>query len=224
MERRISTAWTGPHLGSAAAGRSGAPAAADASLERSAVDAVLAGDREAFRRLVDAQGDTVVRTCYRILGDRSEAEDAAQETFVIAFRSLATWRADGSFGAWLRRIGIRVALREAARRRPIAWRTPAGTRDEDTSAADRALDRASLAAAEATDPAALSVQAERMTEIRSAILALPESYREVVALRLYGEASLEEIALETGRSLTAVKNHLHRGLVKLRVSLGEVDW
>jgi RNA polymerase sigma-70 factor, ECF subfamily len=223
VERRISAAWTGPHLGSAAAGRSGAPAAADASVERSAVDAVLAGDREAFRQLVDAQGDTVVRTCYRILGDRSEAEDAAQETFVIAFRSLATWRADGPFGAWLRRIGIRVALREATRRRPIAWRTPARIRDGETSAADRALDRASVAAAEATDPAALSVQAERMTEIRSAILALPESYREVVALRLYGEASLEEIAVETGRSVSTVKNHLHRGLVKLRVSLGEVD-
>jgi RNA polymerase sigma-70 factor (ECF subfamily) len=223
VEHRISAAWTGPRLGNAAAGRSGASAAADATVERSAVDAVLAGDREAFRQLVDAQGDSVVRTCYRILGDHAEAEDAAQETFMIAFRSLATWRADGPFGAWLRRIGIRVALREAARRRSVAWRMPAGTPDEETSAADRALDRASLAAAHVSDPAALSVQAERMTEIRSAILALPESYREVVALRVYGEASLEEIALETGRSLGTVKNHLHRGLVKLRVSLGEVD-
>ncbi len=223
MESRISAAWTGPHLGNAEVGRSSASASTDATAERSAVEAVLAGDREAFRELVDAQGETVVRTCYRILGDQSEAEDAAQETFVIAFRSLATWRAEGPFGAWLRRIGIRVALREAARRRPVAWRAPAGTPEDEAAATDRALDRASLAATHVSDPAALSVQAERMTEIRSAILALPDSYREVVALRLYGEASLEEIALETGRSLSTVKNHLHRGLVKLRASLGEVD-
>ena len=73
---------------------------------QSAVDAVLRGDREAFRVLVDREAPNVVRTCFRILGEQPEAEDAAQEAFVTAFRSLATWRADGPFGGFCRRRGL----------------------------------------------------------------------------------------------------------------------
>ena len=66
--------------------------AADATApldEREIVDAVLAGDREAFRRLVERESRSVIAACTRILGDRAEAEDVAQEAFVIAYRSLA---------------------------------------------------------------------------------------------------------------------------------------
>src|SRR3954453_147274 len=89
--------------------------------DRSVVDAVLAGDRDAFRFLVDRESAAVLRACHRILGDLHEAEDAAQEAFVTAFRSLAAWRADGPFGAWLVRIAVRIALRRAQRRRDVAW-------------------------------------------------------------------------------------------------------
>src|SRR5262245_50389877 len=67
--------------------------------ERAIVDAVLAGDRDAYRDLVERESAAVVRTCHRILGDLHEAEDAAQEAFVTAYRSLAGWRGEGPFGA-----------------------------------------------------------------------------------------------------------------------------
>jgi RNA polymerase sigma-70 factor (ECF subfamily) len=89
---------------------------------------VLGGERDAFRHLVDRESRAVVRACYRILGDLHEAEDAAQEAFVTAYRSLATWRADGPFGAWLTRIAVRIALRMAGRRRSVAWIDPAERR------------------------------------------------------------------------------------------------
>ena len=92
--------------------------------ERAIVDAVLAGDRDAFRRLVERESASLVRACHRILGDLHEAEDAAQEAFVTAFRSLASWRGDGPFGAWLTRIAVRIALRQVGRRRPVAWLDP----------------------------------------------------------------------------------------------------
>jgi RNA polymerase sigma-70 factor (ECF subfamily) len=88
-----------------------------------------------------------------------------------------------------------------------------------TTAADRAAERESIAAAPLTDPAILSLRAERATEIRTAVAGLPEPYREVVALRFFGESSLEEISRETGRPLGTVKTHLHRGLARLRSSL-----
>lgn len=188
--------------------------------DRAIVDAVLAGDREAYRRLVEREAPALVRACHRILGDHAEAEDAAQEAFVTAFRSLASWRGDGAFGAWLTRIGVRIALRQASRRRTVAWRDPhaAATADASTPA-DRAADREAMAAAPMTDPAILSLRAEQATEIRTAVAALPEPYREVVALRFFGEASLDEIARETGRPLGTVKTHLHRGLARLRDGL-----
>lgn len=140
---------------------------------------------------------------------------------MTAYRSLATWRGDGPFGAWLTRIGVRIALRQAGRRRTVTWRAPGQIGDlrGSTDPADRAADRAALEAAPMTDPAMLSMRAERATEIRTAVTALPEPYREVVALRFFGEATLDEIARQTGRPLGTVKTHLHRGLARLRASL-----
>ncbi len=205
---------------SAAAGR-----AAQHSDERAIVSAVLAGDQDAFRRLVERESAAVIRACHRVLGDHAEAEDAAQEAFVTAYRSLATWRSDGPFGAWLTRIAVRIALRQAGRRRTVAWRDPSGGRVADAapSAADRAVDRDSVAASAWTDPAILSLRAERATELRRAVTKLPEPYRETVALRFFGEASLAEIARQTGRPLGTVKTHLHRGLARLRIELPGVE-
>lgn len=190
--------------------------------DRVVVGKVLDGDVEAFRWLVERDGPAVVRACHRVLGDLAEAEDVAQEAFVIAYRSLGTWRAEGPFGAWLTRIAVRLALRQASRRRTVSWVEPGRTRDaSDAGPADRAADRAAVAATPWTDPAQIAIRAERATEVRTAVIALPEPYREVVALRFFGEASLEEIARETGRPLGTVKTHLHRGLARLRDRLEE---
>lgn len=196
-------------------------AAAGLADERAIVAAVLDGDRDAFRRLVERESASVIRACHRILGDHAEAEDAAQEAFVTAYRSLATWRSEGPFGAWITRIAVRIALRQAGRRKAVAWRDPssAGLEEGTPGPADRAVDRDSVAAASWTDPAVLSMRSERATEIRRAVTSLPEPYREVVALRFFGDASLDEIARQTGRPLGTVKTHLHRGLARLRTQL-----
>ncbi len=171
--------------------------------ERAAVEAVLAGDRDAFRLLVERESAAVIRTCHRVLGDLHEAEDAAQEAFVTAFRSLAGWRGDGPFGAWLTRIAIRIALRRAGRRRDVTWIDP--------------LDPASgIDLPGGPDPAITTLRAERAAGIRTAVSRLDEPYREVIALRFFGELSLEEIAAQTGRPLGTVKTHLRRGLIRLR--------
>jgi RNA polymerase sigma-70 factor (ECF subfamily) len=242
MQSRPRDGWIGPTRGIMSEGRSSAsgagghgdarssgiedePATPDrwtpSADERAIVAAVLGGDREAFRRLVERESDGLVRVCQRILGDHAEAEDAAQEAFVTAYRSLATWRGDGTFSAWLSRIGVRIALRQAGRRKTVTWRAPAASAGpgERTDPVDRAADRASLAAAPLTDPALLSLRAERATEIRAAVTGLPEPYREVVALRFFAGATLDEIAQQTGRPLATVKTHLYRGLARLRLEL-----
>jgi RNA polymerase sigma-70 factor (ECF subfamily) len=188
--------------------------------ERAVVRAVLAGDRNAYRRLVERESVALVRACHRVLGDRADAEDAAQEALVTAYRQLASWRGDGTFGAWLMRIGVRIALRQAGKRRTVTWRDPLapGSSRSATDPVTQAIDQAALDFAPLTDPAVLSMRAERATELRAAVTALPEPYREVVALRFFAEATLDEIAQQTGRPLGTVKTHLHRGLAKLRTN------
>jgi RNA polymerase sigma-70 factor (ECF subfamily) len=185
--------------------------------ERAIVDAVLAGDRDAFRHLVDREAASVVRACHRILGDLHEAEDAAQEAFVTAFRSLASWRGDGPFGAWLTRIAVRISLRQVGQRRSVTWLDPSGPgAGVPIDSGSMAADASGLEARPRTDPAMLALRAEREAELRIAVATLPEPYREVVTLRFFGELSLEEIARQTERPVPTVKTHLRRGLLRLR--------
>lgn len=184
--------------------------------DRRIVDAVLAGDRDAFRRLVEREGPSVIAACTRVLGDHSEAEDVAQEAFVIAYRSLGSWRADGAFGAWLSRIAVRLAIRRAAQRRQVVWLDPLAAESDQ----GRERFRTSIAH-HAADPAHSMLRSERDAQLRAAVASLDEPYREVVALRFFAERSLNEIAEATDRPLGTVKTHLHRGLARLRLALEE---
>jgi RNA polymerase sigma-70 factor (ECF subfamily) len=196
-----------------------APDADDRRDERAIVDAVLAGDRDAYRVLVERESASLVRTCYRIVGDLHEAEDAAQEAFVTAYRSLASWRGDGPFGAWLTRIAVRIALRLVGQRRSVTWLDPAAAAGPGAGDASAAIDARSIADNPQTDPALMAVRAERAADLRAAVATLQEPYREVVTLRFFAELSLEEIARQTERPLATIKTQLRRGLVQLRESV-----
>lgn len=209
------SAWSDPINPAASAASTAIVAAASLSDDQSIVASVLGGDADAYRVLVDREAAAVVRACLRIVGDAHEAEDLAQEAFVIAYRSLGSWRADGPFGAWLSRIAVRLALRQAGRRRPVAWIDPTDGRGLDGATEQTTH----LAAGPATDPERAAIHGERQVTLHAAVAALEEPYRETIALRFFAERSLEEIASITGRPLGTVKTHLRRGLIRLRSSV-----
>jgi RNA polymerase sigma-70 factor (ECF subfamily) len=166
--------------------------------------ALAAGDEAAFQRLVDEHAAEMFRICYRVLGSIDDAEDAVQETFVLAYRGLGTYRGEGPPGAWLARIAVRESWRRNRVRSRGAWLSqPLDDRVEATTA-DR------------TDVVREVLAAEETAEVRRALRALPEPYREVVTLRFLGDRTLSDIAAVTGRPEATVKTHLYRGLERLR--------
>jgi RNA polymerase sigma-70 factor (ECF subfamily) len=174
--------------------------------DRALVDAVLAGDRQAFGHLVERETRSVYRACLRILGRPHDAEDVTQESFVAAYRSIRTYRGEGSLRAWLLRIATRQSFRRLSQRR--------ATVDLDAIPAPRLADASS-------EPTRLVIDLESRRAVQDAVAALPEPYREVVALRFFADLSLAEVADATGRPINTVKTHLRRGLERLRPTLGE---
>ena len=175
--------------------------------DRDLVDAVIAGDDEAFRMLVDREQANVIAICRRVLRDGAEAEDVAQEAFLQAYRSLPTFRGDGPFGAWLGRIAVRMAFARLKR--------PAELRADPTREEGWLVDMT-----DAADPQFLTLSAESRSEVMREVAKLPEAQRRTVAMRFYGEMSLEEISSATGVPMGTVKSRLHRALSVLRGRLG----
>jgi RNA polymerase sigma-70 factor (ECF subfamily) len=147
---------------------------------------------EAFGELVTRYQTSVFNVCCRILHERGEAEDLAQETFIRAFDRIHTFDLEREFGPWIRRIAANLCLNHLESRKV-------------TSELDDERDADQTQRPEA----ALEVK-ERSEQVRTALASLPPNYRVVVELRHYQQMSYDEIAAELKIPLSDVKSHLFR--------------
>jgi RNA polymerase sigma-70 factor, ECF subfamily len=209
MERAIAGPWRAARSREAGAAALNPWAAlADGQL----VAQTLAGRPDAYGELVRRHQTAVYNVAYRLVGERQDALDAAQEAFVRAYNALHTFDGARPFGPWIGRIVTNVALAAAGRRRlptvPLARLFGDG---ED--GAERALPDP------AAGPEGAFLAAERGAQLRAAILALPPHYRAVLELRHFQDRSYEEIADILGLPLSDVKSHLFRARRALRARL-----
>jgi RNA polymerase sigma-70 factor (ECF subfamily) len=176
--------------------------------EASLIERSQRGDLNAFNALVVAYQGTVYGLCYRMLGARQPAEDAAQEAFTSAYRAVVRFRS-GSFRAWLLRIAAN-ACHDELRRRRARPQTPLDAGD----------DRGALEVAASDEP--LEQRAERLELARclqEGLSTLPEDQRLAVILRDVQGLAYEEVAQATGASLGTVKSRIARGRAALRTFL-----
>ena len=190
-----------------AALQAGAPAMPES--DPAIVRRVLAGDREAFRLLVERHEGHVYRAVLRVAGDADEAEDLAQETFLKAFRHLGRYDERWAFSTWLQTIATRTALN--ARR----------ARSQAVAASIEAMEEEGrpLADPRATDPAAAAQRGEWLERLRAEVAVLGQRMRVAFGLRYEEGLSVAEIAAITHSSETAVKVALHRARKALRERL-----
>ncbi|MEZ5318478.1 MAG: RNA polymerase sigma factor [Vicinamibacterales bacterium] len=165
---------------------------------RAWLDAARAGDREAFGALVGLHQSAVFRTALAALGDPAEAEDVAQEAFVVAWRKLGAFRGDATFRTWLLTITWRKAL---DRRR--GWRLRRQRRVEPV-AAEREDPIERLPVTD-PDPERAAVAADLLRRVTACIHRLSPTLRDTLLLAASGEHTYDQIAALLGVPVGTVK-------------------
>lgn len=180
----------------------------------------LSGDPDAFAELVSLFSGRVFNLALRFTGDRSEAEDIAQDSFLRAFAALPRSRAELPFRPWLLQIAVNLCrdwARRASRRSvPFSDLTAAG--DDPVEEAGAKAGMEGLADPEPLPPEATEMS-EQMAELREAVMALPPAFRMIVTLRYNEELSYEEIGQLLNMPPATVGTSLLRARRRLRAAL-----
>jgi RNA polymerase sigma-70 factor, ECF subfamily len=171
----------------------------------------LQGSQSAFEQIVRRYQRPVISLIARITGERGSAEDLAQETFVKAFRSLATFDVTRRLSSWLFRIAHNTALDALRGKRPAHLSLD----DTDTAAARQ------LAAPTDRDPVEHAALGQALS---SAMSALRPAYRAAIALRYDEGLAFDEIGQILGVPEVTARSYVHRARKELAQALATGGW
>ncbi|MBN1264949.1 MAG: sigma-70 family RNA polymerase sigma factor [Anaerolineales bacterium] len=163
--------------------------------ENSWIEKARKGDDDAFANLVDAYQGPVFNLCYRMLGNREEAEDAAQETFLKAYRALNRYDSSRKFVNWILAIASNHCIDRIRRRRLQLFSFEDVVPLEDHKS---------------TKPEAAVFESEYKKEVQELVGQLDQKDRAAVILRYWYDMSYDEIADSLDLTVSAVKSRLHR--------------
>jgi RNA polymerase sigma-70 factor, ECF subfamily len=197
--------------------------------EQALVRRLRAREESAFNEIVRLYQHKVFNLVFRMLGDRAEAEDLAQDVFVTVFRSVEQFRGESKFSTWLYRVAAnhcKNRLKYLGRRHQKqtssyedavdAGRDPQGEGDALSSGAMPGGERVAR-----PDELLEGYELEKL--VQAAIASLDEEHRLLVVLRDIEELSYEEIVVITGLPEGTVKSRLHRARLALREKLERLE-
>lgn len=170
-------------------------------------------DEKAFREIVEMYGDRVFNLTYRMLGNREEAEDLAQEVFIAVFKYIDNFRGDSKFSTWLYRITAnhcKNRIKYLARR----YDRSRSEYDETYSQGGVESDLTAPRSAPRPDKHLEGLQLERL--MQQCLAELDEDQRILIVLRDINELSYTEICEITNLPEGTVKSRLHRARAALR--------
>jgi RNA polymerase sigma-70 factor, ECF subfamily len=178
------------------------------------LNALKAGDREAFARLVDETSAHIYRVALQILGDDQDAEDVLQETYIKAFRALPEFEGRSSLTTWLYRIAVNEALMLVRKRKPqaISVEENAPFDAESEGEGMEIVDFCCL-------PEGELLSDETRRHLDQAVQNLPENLKVVFVMRDMEGLSIQETAEALSLSENNVKVRLLRARLRLRQEL-----
>lgn len=167
-----------------------------------AIARAQAGDADGFRVVVERHSRSVFRLAYRMTGNSQDPEDVVQETFLRAYRQLATFEARAAFSTWIYRIAANCSLDIIRGRRHVGDPEPLAILPSDDPAPDRKV---------------FSEEVRRRVE--NAMNLLSDQERAAFSLRHYEGLSTEELGATLGIAPGAAKHAVFRAVQKLRRAL-----
>lgn len=170
------------------------------------------GDLSAYGTLVERHQRAVYAVVSRMISSRDDIDDLVQDVFVLAYKSIGSFRGQSAFNTWLHTIAVNTTIKYL---RKIKSR-PSVSIDDPETGIERTLE-----ASEGSRPPAIAEEQERKLAIRKAVEQLPEKHRTVVALHYFDDYSCEEISKILNCSVGTVWSRLHYACRKLR---GQLDW
>jgi RNA polymerase sigma-70 factor (ECF subfamily) len=180
------------------------PAATEAALLARA----QAGDVAAFEQLSGVYADRVFMLLLRLLGDRGEAEDVAQEVMLRAWQGITRFQGRSSYFTWLYRIAVNEANRALAKRARRPASLPIGPQE------------LRLPASPADDPSRRAENSELRLALAGALAELPPPLRTAIVLRDVEGFSTQEAAEIAGINQAAFKSRLHQARLQVRAAIG----
>ena len=180
-----------------------------AETEASLLARAQAGDVSAFERLSLAYASRLYMLLLRLLGDRGEAEDVAQEVMLRAWQGIARFQGRSSYFTWL----YRIAVNEASRALEKRGRRPAGV--------SIGAHELQLPASAAHDPTRQAENSELRRALGQALAQLPPQLRTAIVLRDIEGLSTQEAADIAGVSQAAFKSRLHQARLRARTAIGD---
>jgi RNA polymerase sigma-70 factor (ECF subfamily) len=180
--------------------------------EQELIARARAGDTSAFSCLVGIYSRGVYNLCYRMVGEATEAEDAAQETFLRAYSQLHRYDPARSFKTWLFSIASHHCI-DRLRRRRVQW---CDIDDEPLLAHPALRERT-------PGPEEWTLQREQSTSVQVLLGRLMPKDRAAIVMRYWYDFSYEEIAAATSTTVSSVKSRLHRARVTLGGMLKAAD-
>ncbi|MEC1522288.1 RNA polymerase sigma factor SigW [Neobacillus niacini] len=182
------------------------------ALIKKRIKQVLKGDQDAFAEIVEIYSNSIYQLGYRMLGNRHEAEDIAQEAFIRAYVNIKSFNQDLKFSTWLFRIATNLCIDRMRKKKPDYYL------DAEVSGTD-GLTMYSQLASNSPLPENELESLELQESVQKEILKLPEKYRSVIVLKYIEELSLNEISEILDLPLGTVKTRIHRGREALRQQL-----
>lgn len=162
------------------------------------------GDIEAFAHIINIYKNKIFSICYRMLGNKEEAEDISQETFLKVYSNLEKYNEKYKFSTWIYKVATNLCIDRIRKRKPIY------SLDSDWDN-DEAIDWYSIIADKGKTPEEVLIDNEQSNLVQEIFIRLPIKYRTIMTLRYVNELSLQEISEVVGLPTSTVKTRLHRG-------------
>jgi RNA polymerase sigma-70 factor, ECF subfamily len=183
-----------------------------------AIERTLAGDRDAFRVLVERHSQSVFRLAYRMTGNQQDAEEIVQEAFLRAYQKLSQFAERANFGTWVYRIASNYAIDRMRQRKSEDEKRASSARGPEEG--EMELDPMSIVPDSAPSPERLAQSNQLAAHMRRALQQLTPAERTAFVMRHWGGSGIEEIAGALESSTSAAKNTVFRAVQKLRSALG----